>query len=283
MRYFDLANTNIIFLFSLPFCHMSEYTAEPLPTVVPTTVAPITSAAPTYVTTYDCINRYTKTGCCSGTVYISSSITRIENNAFHGCSAMKRAIIPSTIREIGFYAFSSCSDLDEVVIPSSVVNMYSGIFQWCNNLRRVVLPTSISNIPDAMFRSCSNLKSISLPSSITSIGSNAFRYSGLQSIGLPSSLTRIQEYAFQSSQLRNLTLPSSLRVLENNAFSDCWSLQSIVVLSSAISSISSVSFSGSTCSSASHVVYLPAPNLYDGSFDSCTVLVMAPTQGMMDV
>jgi hypothetical protein len=132
-----------------------------------------------------------------------------------------------------------------------------------------------------MFYNCYNLKSVSLPSSIQYIVSYAFYNTGLKSVFIPSSVTRIEGYAFYQTQLRNVTLPSTMRDIGDQAFYGCSSLESIVIQSSSITQMSYTSFGGSTCSTSSHVVYLPAPNLYSGQFDSCTVMVMAPTQGAM--
>jgi hypothetical protein len=230
--------------------------------------------------TYGCIDRSTKTGCCSGTVHVSTDITRIESNAFSGCSDLKEVIIATTVQYIESEAFQS-TGLVEVEIPTSVTSVSCCVFRYCENLQRAVIPTSVSYIASDMFYNCYNLKSVSLPSSIQYIDRYAFENTGLKSVFIPSSVTRIEDYAFQNTQLRNVTLPSTMRDIGNQAFYGCSSLESIVIQSSSITQMSYTSFGGSTCSTSSHVVYLPAPNLYSGQFDSCTVMVMAPTQGAM--
>jgi len=171
--------------------------------------------------------------------------------------------------------------LVEVEIPTSVTSLGNYVFQYCENLQRAVFPTSVSYIASQMFYNCYNLKSVSLPSSIQYIDRYAFENTGLKSVFIPSSVTRIEGYAFYQTQLRNVTLPSTMRDIGDQAFYGCSSLESIVIQSSSITQLSDTSFGGSTCSTSSHVVYLPAPNLYSGQFDSCTVMVMAPTQGAM--
>ena len=252
-----------------------------MPTVAPSaSVAPSATVAPTYAVTYGCIDRSTKTGCCSGTVHVSTDITRIESNAFSGCSDLKEVIIATTVQYIESEAFES-TGLVEVEIPTSVTSLENNVFYNCENLQRAVIPTSMSYIAHGMFGYCYNLKSVSLPSSIQYIEYNAFQSTGLKSVFIPSSVTRIEGYAFYQTQLRNVTLPSTMRDIGDQAFYGCSSLESIVIQSSSITQMSYTSFGGSTCSTSSHVVYLPAPNLYSGQFDSCTVMVMAPTQGAM--
>ena len=53
---------------------------------------------------------------CKNTI-IPSSVTRIEGDAFRGCSSLTSISIPSSVTEIGYNAFRGCSSLMEVRIP----------------------------------------------------------------------------------------------------------------------------------------------------------------------
>ena len=52
---------------------------------------------------------------------IPSSVTKIGDSAFEGCTSLKSVTIPNSVTEIGNYAFEGCTGLTSVTIPSSVL------------------------------------------------------------------------------------------------------------------------------------------------------------------
>ena len=138
------------------------------------------------------------------------SVTRIEYDAFKGCSGLTSVTIPSSVTSIGMSAFYGCSGLISVTIPSTV-----------------------TEIGTTAFSGCSGLTSVTIPSSVTSIGNNAFsRCSGLTSVTIPSSVTRIGRNVFiDCSGLTSVTILSSVKGINKPMFSGCSGLTSINVSS----------------------------------------------------
>ncbi|MES2924371.1 MAG: leucine-rich repeat domain-containing protein [Verrucomicrobiota bacterium] len=70
----------------------------------------------------------------SGACQIPTGVTSIGNEAFFGCSKLKRVAIPSGVISIGDYAFTSCSSLTKVSIPASVTHVGNYAFSYCYSL-----------------------------------------------------------------------------------------------------------------------------------------------------
>lgn len=53
---------------------------------------------------------------------------------------MSEITIPSSVQKIEDNVFSGCTSLNEITIPSSVQTVYSGIFSGCSNLKKIYVP-----------------------------------------------------------------------------------------------------------------------------------------------
>ncbi|EDR24381.1 hypothetical protein EDI_027280 [Entamoeba dispar SAW760] len=62
---------------------------------------------------------------------IPSSITKLGNACFNGCSSLKSINIPSSISKIGHGCFDRCSSLTSFNIPSSITSFGRGCFEEC--------------------------------------------------------------------------------------------------------------------------------------------------------
>ena len=141
-------------------------------------------------------------------VTIPSSVTKIGNNAFDGCTGITSVNIPKGVNlieyyafyrctslknvnmeentkklfktEIGSYAFSNCTSLKSISFPSNVTKLGNNVLTNCTSLEDINIPGSVTEIGDYAFNGCSSLKSITLPSSITSIGRSIFNNSALE-------------------------------------------------------------------------------------------------------
>ena len=196
---------------------------------------------------------------CKNTV-IPSSVTRIGDKAFCGCSGLTTVTIPSSVSSIGWYAFCGCSSLTSVTIPNSVTSIEQGAFDGCNALTSVTIPNSVTSIGLDAFNGCTGLTSVHItdleawckisfiddtsnplsyahhlylngeeikdlviPNLLKSIVRNSFvGCSGLTSITIPNSVTIIEKRAFVScSSLTSVTIPNSVTSIGVNAFREC--------------------------------------------------------------
>jgi len=73
-------------------------------------------------------------------VVIPNTVTRIEQGAFAGCTALTSIVIPDSVTWIGDYAFADCLSLTEVTIPDSITFIGQEAFSGCDGLSKVELP-----------------------------------------------------------------------------------------------------------------------------------------------
>lgn len=99
---------------------------------------------------------------------IEPGTTRIEDDAFNFCDALKKVMIPDTVRTIGEYAFANCQNLEEVCFQQSAKLEYlpEHVFQQCNKLHQIVIPDSVRYISDYAFSFCKGLRMVVLPDNI---------------------------------------------------------------------------------------------------------------------
>ena len=130
-------------------------------------------------------------------INLPSTIERISDSAFMGCSGLSSIILPNSITSIGRYAFNYCIKLQSICIPEKVKSLESGTFSSCSALEEVFLPeglVSLGSIAQSneymntgygVFEGCRNLVSIYLPQGLRVIGDAAFRNCGrLRSISI---------------------------------------------------------------------------------------------------
>ena len=132
------------------------------------------------------------------------SLTKIDDNAFNGCSLVQ-VEIPISVDTIGEYAFFQ-SGLERVSTLSSLTSIGTGAFAQCNSLRSVDLSGSgsLKSLPPQLFAGCGALASVVMPD-ITTIGALAFKdCTALKEITLPDSLTSIDGSAFTGSALETV-------------------------------------------------------------------------------
>lgn len=145
-------------------------------------------------------------------VRFDTSVTKIANDGFDGCSSLKHVIIPPSVTEIGECCFCGCSSLKRITIPPSVTALGRCSMAYCASLEEFVFPSSITTIRDNILLGCRSVKRIVIPSSVTSIETGAFQSCvSLLEITIPPSVTKIESSVFYSCvSLKQVTIPSSL-------------------------------------------------------------------------
>lgn len=152
-------------------------------------------------------------------VTIPNSVTRIDNNAFLGCSGLTSVTIPNSVTSIGRFAFSGCSGLTSVTISNSITSINEWTFNGCSGLKSIEIPNNVTSIGNYAFSDCSDLTSIAIPDNVTSIGNNAFSgCCGLAYITIPKNVTSIRSYAFQGcTNLKKIFNNSSLTLSKGSS------------------------------------------------------------------
>lgn len=108
----------------------------------------------------------------------TSTLNRIDQDCFHGCTALKNLAIPDSVANIYQNAFDSCTGLLSVSLPNNLTVISNYVFSFCTALPHITLPQSLITIGSASFRHLNSLTSIKFPATLTTIGASAFEYCG---------------------------------------------------------------------------------------------------------
>ena len=197
-------------------------------------------------------------------VEIPDSVVEIRDNAFLGCTQLKKIILSKNLVRIGKYAFAN-TDLAEIVIPGSVVNIEDYTFKNCTKLNEVILSDNIITIGVQAFYGCGNLTSLRLPSNLKKMGTQMIKGTKIESIVVPKGvyeagyaginevsgalegcntlttvileegMETIPKYLFANiNSLQKVEIPQSIKKIDNFAFHNCTGLKEIIIPKSVV-------------------------------------------------
>ena len=105
-------------------------------------------------------------------VTIASTVKRIEQDCFYGCSQLEEVSIKGgVLEEIGVHAFMNCSKLKTINIPETVSVIREYAFCQCDSLTEITLPKGLKEISESLFYYCKQLTTVGIPASVTTIKS----------------------------------------------------------------------------------------------------------------
>ena len=168
-------------------------------------------------------------------------VTAIGDDAFRGCSALKKVTIPQSVTSIGDSAFAGCHNLDSVTINDAATSIGNRAFTECPLTTTLSLGKKITTIGDEAFYDCRGLTSVTIPPSVTSIGKKAFLqciHLKMLSFGenIKTNIETIGDDAFYYCiELESVTIPQSVTSIGNDAFGQCHDLQSLTIKDAATS------------------------------------------------
>lgn len=153
-------------------------------------------------------------GCFSGCRNLKiigdvSKITKIGDNTFCNCTSIPSELNFTNLESIGKRTFEGCSQLIRVSCPK-LAGTLDGTFYKCASLEYVDLPlvTELASYQNSgAFRECTSLKEVNLPRIIKVNGSSFEKCYGLLSV----------------------KLGENLNYIGNSAFSNCSSMQYLIV------------------------------------------------------
>ena len=181
-------------------------------------------------------------------ITMPKSVTRIEKEAFNGCSNLLEVEFSQELREIGESAFSRTA-IKELELPNGIQKLGKGAFEGCKGLERIVLPSSLIEIKENAFKECA-IEEINVPSSITKIAKGVFEgnkalksidLSSVEEIGakafyncealdkitLSQELASVGESAFSGTAVSEITMPNKITTLSDGVFENCTALQKV--------------------------------------------------------
>ncbi len=203
--------------------------------------------------------------------YNYEPVVAISAKAFEH-STVKSVVIPDTVTKIEDKAFIGCTALESVTFGAHTEELGSAVFKDCTALKQMVLPQGIATISDHLFENCTALKSVTVPDSVDNIDYQAFIFCGaLEEVIISdnSGLLQISETAFcDCKKLKTFKFPQGFQTIGSGAFGGCESLNNIV-LPDSLTYVNG--FAG--CTSLSTIKFGNAVETIAGSaFESCTAL-----------
>lgn len=187
---------------------------------------------------------------------LPDSLTRIEEDAFRGCTSLKSVTVSGTpaLKTIAANAFDGCSLLKTVSGTANCEKVGSRAFKGCTALEEIDL-SSVKDIGASAFEGCTSLKKVfaeyreltpeeeleqyeingcvRTPKKIvvsTGIGTKAFYgCTALAEVYLPrASVGFVGESAFEGcNNLQKIYLPNTVRSIYKNAFKNCNALTAV--------------------------------------------------------
>ena len=151
------------------------------------------------------------------------TVTDISQGMFEGCTALEE--VYTTTDYIWQEAFRGCTNLKKIESQSSIWYVGEEAFKDCISLETINLRRA-SEIWYKAFYNCTSLKTAQL-TSLQHIGDYAFYNTGLTSVSLDNAQS-IGMYAFANSEsLATVKLGDNLEMLGSYAFSGCIKLQAL--------------------------------------------------------
>lgn len=201
-------------------------------------------------------------------ITLPSSLKRIQNFPFSGCSMKRLEILSDSYKNIDGIVYTG--DMKEVVgcmnsailpvlrIPEGVEKIARNSFYRCAGIGKVVLPSSLHSIGYNPFNGCVNIEFESHSDDFKVIKGRLYNADGSKLICCP-----------KSKAVGEVHLPDSVIELERSAFSGCSEMTGIVLKN--VGRIGKSCFSG--CSSLKQV-FVPDHVSYIGewAFSHCQAL-----------
>ena len=145
--------------------------------------------------------------------------SKIEQQAFAGCTDLTSVDFGYGWKEIGTQAFTGCSALKDIVLPEGVEYIRNGAFSGAA-IEAIHLPNTLKVIEKNAFV-CKNLKTITIPASVEKIEAQAFQNNkALTDVYVLGTKTKAENQAFyeQASASFSYTNPSGTTPLKREFY-----------------------------------------------------------------
>lgn len=195
-----------------------------------------------------------------------NNVTIIGNEAFRGCTALKKVTEYDSITSCGAYAFFGTSFQNSYsgnelilgsvlvhskasgsyIIPSSVKSVAPYAFLGNEDITSVTIGQSIASVGEGAFYSCKNLKTVSCSTDVNYIGAFAFEGTKYLSSVTDEFLTLGNGILVKSNSTKTeVTIPSNVKQISAGAFLNNTKVTK-VTLHDSVSGIGMRAFAGCT-------------------------------------
>ena len=89
------------------------------------------------------------------------SMVDVPNDAFRGCSKLKKVTMHDSMKEIGEYAFYG-TGLTSVDLPASIETIQKKAFAYCPDIQEFTITDGVKYIGEEVFTGCENLRQLTI-------------------------------------------------------------------------------------------------------------------------
>lgn len=203
-----------------------------------------------------------------------TGLTKIDDNAFRGCTNLWKITFPDNIKEIGEYAFYECNDLQIIDIPNGVTKIGLRAFSGCSKVKYVSLPHSVITLGNDCFDGVTGelIINCSIPDATfsSSYWNGPFINSKFSSLIIGDEVDVIGEHSFNDvTSLTSLTMGNNVKNIGEYAFSGCTNLKSEIKIPQSVISMGRRVFGN--CDSVTKI-FIECENVGKEAFSNCDSL-----------
>ncbi len=137
--------------------------------------------------------------------------------AFAGIETLESVTMPRGVEFIGENAFRGCTGLRRAVLPEGgTLYIDAGAFSGCTSMREITVPEGTAFLRDWTFEGCSSLRKVGLPESLAEIGAGVFFETALEKVTLPRNLSEVSRSSFEGCEDLEITNASRFFTEENS-------------------------------------------------------------------
>ena len=162
-------------------------------------------------------------------VTLPSTLVKIDNSAFSGCSKLMNVTNTASVTEIGKKAFSGCSTLGSISF-GELSYVGKSAFSGCTTLQTIEFTKPIEQIPDGAFRDCVSIVYATSFENVKVVGKNAFRgCTSLKDVNLENVVSIGEKAFYGCTSFENIVVSSVTESIGKDAFTECTNVKSITV------------------------------------------------------
>ena len=98
-----------------------------------------------------------------------TGITEIPYEAFYGCTALWKVVLPKNVITLSTRAFRGCKNLVNIEFPQNLTSILLSAFEECSSLRNVFIPDKVVTISDGAFGKCSSIQTINTTNNLSNV------------------------------------------------------------------------------------------------------------------